>query len=84
MARQPRSRSVTRLLRAAPALPEPVLCEACGKHRYATRQAAEIVAGRASEKRRETRAYYVHGWWHLTSQEDERAATAAGREDGND
>jgi len=39
----------------------------CGKRRYAMREAAELVIARTSERRREVRAYFAHGWWHLTS-----------------
>lgn len=39
----------------------------CGKRRYATREAALAVVARGSERRRECRAYFAHGWWHLTS-----------------
>jgi hypothetical protein len=42
-------------------------CSVCGKRRYATREAAELVIARQSERRREQRAYLAHGWWHLTS-----------------
>lgn len=52
------------------------LCRICGKHRYATREAAEAAIARLSAVGRdETRAYYVHGWWHVTSQ-PEREKTA--------
>lgn len=47
----------------------PRLCLVCGKRRYATREAAELVIALASERRREKRAYLAHGWWHLTSKE---------------
>jgi hypothetical protein len=42
-------------------------CGICGKRRYATAEAAEAVIAKASDRRQEIRAYYVHGWWHLTS-----------------
>jgi len=63
---------VTLPLRNAPRLPPPQVCQDCGKHRYATQQAAEAMLDRlhrqrGSEGRLETRAYYEHGWWHLTS-----------------
>lgn len=84
MTHEPRSRSVTRPLRLAPRIPLPVLCEECGKHRYATRETAEKIlalsAGRREPgEKQERRAYYDHGWWHLTSQDD-YAATAAREE----
>ena len=82
MVREPRSRTVTRPLRLAPRLPLPVLCEACGKHRYATRETAEMILGLSANRRgpggkQERRAYFDHGWWHLTSDEYKDAATAA-------
>jgi hypothetical protein len=62
-------------LREAPRLPEPVTCETCGKHRYATAEAAEkIIRLRQGQRgeQAEARAYLDHGWWHLTSQDDSR------------
>lgn len=60
----------TRRRRFIPWPPVPPACPVCGKRRYATREAAEMVIERASERRREQRAYRAHGWWHLTSRED--------------
>lgn len=48
-------------------LPKGRKCRVCGKRRYATSEAAMIVVERASERRKEKRAYYAHGWWHVTS-----------------
>ena len=48
-------------------LPKGRVCRVCGKRRYATLDAAWIVIDRASERRQEKRAYYAHGWWHVTS-----------------
>jgi hypothetical protein len=79
---------VTWPLRLAPPLPLPLLCEACGKHRYATRETAELIIALSANRREpgektEIRAYYDHGWWHLTSRDDYGdAATAAG--EGNE
>jgi hypothetical protein len=42
-------------------------CNICGKRCYGTQEAALRIAARASARRNECRAYYVHGWWHLTS-----------------
>jgi hypothetical protein len=58
-------------------------CRVCGKFRYATEAAALEVIAKASERRRETRAYYSSrcDWWHVTSRQDTgKAATAAGGE----
>lgn len=45
-------------------------CRVCGKHRYATREAAEqAIAVMAAVGREERRAYPAHGWWHVTRQE---------------
>jgi hypothetical protein len=63
-----------------PKLPVGTPCTVCGKLRYATREAALNVTERASAKRQENRAYYVHGWWHLTSQDRDNAATAEEQE----
>jgi hypothetical protein len=65
-------------LRAAPRLPYAARCEVCGKHRYATRTTAErmltrLHRERAPGQKTETRAYYEHGWWHLTSSEDKES-----------
>lgn len=73
------------ILRDAPRLPETGICPECGKKRYATRQGAEYVLYRcrwaeALLEKTETRAYWSRecDWWHLTSQDDDYAATAAG------
>lgn len=67
-----RAEYVTLPLRLAPRLPPPQLCN-CGKHRYATQTAALAMLDRLHRQRGgggrlEIRAYYAHGWWHLTSE----------------
>lgn len=52
---------------------KPRKCAECGKRRYATREAAEQVLSWLQETRDpsapkvEQRAYFAHGWWHLSA-----------------
>lgn len=50
-------------------------CHACGKRRYATREAAErhltMIQATSSIERTPVRTYQcTRGWWHLTSSTD--------------
>lgn len=70
--KQSRADLVLQLLATAPRLPDGETCAECGKRRFATPQAAGRVIARreAARDKSEKRAYYKHGWWHLTSQDN--------------
>lgn len=65
-------------------MPRSRRCAACGKVRYATREAATGVIAKASGRHRVTCAYYSSrcGWWHLTSRQERAAGLMTGAASG--